>query len=205
MHTIIAAFSEEHTHRLTGVTQSQMRYWHRTGLFSPSLSDRIYTFRDIVSLRVLGVLRNQYQVSLQHLRKVSDRLARSTDDRWTGVRLYVIGKKVAWQEPGSDRPQEIVSRQYVLPTIQLEGVVSDTRRDIASLNARSEEQIGKIKKSRTINRNAAVIAGTRIRVLAIKRFHEAGYSVAQIIKEYPDINVKDVEAALNYADDRAAA
>ena len=136
---------------------------------------------------------------------MSERLARSTDDRWTGVRLYVIGKKVAWQEPGTDRPQEIVSRQYVLPTIQLEGVVSDTRRDIASLNARSEEQIGKIKKSKNINRNAAVIAGTRIRVLAIKRLHAAGYSVEQIIKEYPDISEKDVEAALDYIDDRAAA
>lgn len=205
MANIIAAFSEEHTHRLTGVTQSQLRYWHRTKLFSPSFADRIYTFRDIVSLRVLGVLRNQYQISLQHLRKVSDRLAHLTDDRWTGVRLYVLGKKVAWQEPGTARPQEIVSRQYVLPTIQLEAVVSDTHRDIACLNVRGDEQVGKITKSRNINHNAAVVAGTRIRVRAIKRFHEAGYSVEQILKEYPDLNEKDIEVALEYVDLRASA
>ena len=44
----------------------------------------------------------------------------------------------------------------------------------------------------------ALIPGTRIPARAIKRFAKAGYSVAQILKEYPDITAADVEAAIAY-------
>ncbi|MGH7084563.1 MAG: DUF433 domain-containing protein [Stellaceae bacterium] len=35
-------------------------------------------------------------------------------------------------------------------------------------------------------RNAPVVAGTRISTAAIKRYEDAGFTVAQIIEEYPD-------------------
>ena len=204
--TIIAAFSEEQVQRLTGVTQGQLRYWSRKPyLFTPSLGERIYSFRDIAALRVLNVLRNQYGISLQHLRRVSERLAHLADSRWTGVRLYVLGKKVVFHEPDTALPQEIVSQQYVLPTIPLEVVVADTRRDIAAMNSRSDEKVGKIVQSRGVIHNAAVIAGTRIKVASIKRFHEAGYTVAQILKEYPDLKAEDVLAAIGYGVTKVAA
>jgi uncharacterized protein (DUF433 family) len=207
---VIAAFSEEQSARLTGVTLSQLRYWSRTGFFCPELDSdvaigRIYSFQNIVALRVLNVLRNQYGVSLPHLREVSERLAHLAEDRWTGVKLWVLNKKVVWQEPGSDQPQEVVSRQYVVPTIELEVVVADTVRDIRALNQRNDSKFGQVEKSRLVNHNQAVIAGTRIRVSAIKRFHEAGYSVEQIISEYPDLTDADVRAALDYGEVRAAA
>lgn len=203
---LIAAFSEEQVQRLTGVSRGQLRYWSRDPhLFLPSLGQRIYSFRDIAALRVLNVLRNQYSVSLQHLRKVSERLSHLADSRWTGMRLYVLGGKVVFHEPGTALPQEVVSRQYVLPTIPLEVVVADTKRDIAAMNARTEEKVGKVVQSRGVIHNAAVIAGTRIKVVSIKRFYEAGYSVDQILKEYPDLNAEDVIAAIEYGGTKAAA
>jgi uncharacterized protein (DUF433 family) len=52
--------------------------------------------------------------------------------------------------------------------------------------------------------NAPVLAGTRIPVRAIKRFNEAGYSVAQILSEYPTLTESDVVAALAYGPKAAA-
>jgi len=79
---VIAAFSEDQVEKLTGITKSQLRYWDKTGFYSPSFADgnrrlafsRIYSFKDIVALRVLGALRNQHNLSLQYLRDVSSRL-----------------------------------------------------------------------------------------------------------------------------------
>ena len=54
-------------------------------------------------------------------------------------------------------------------------------------------------------RNAPVIAGTRIPTAAIRRYQEAGYTVEQILAEYPDLTPHDVEAALKYEENRTAA
>lgn len=209
--TVVAAFGEYHTSRLTGVSLQQLRHWDRSGFYRPSFANenrrapfsRVYSFRDIVALRVLNSLRNQFGVSLQHLREVSDKLAHLADDRWTKTRLYVLKKKVVWQEPDSDIHKEVVSEQYVVPVVLLT-VIADTKNDIAKLNARDGSDVGRIEKNRFVSHNASVVAGTRIQVAAIKRFANAGYSNAQIISEYPDLTESDIEAALNHGSRRAA-
>lgn len=210
--SLIAAFSEEHTARLTGISISQLRYWDRTAFYRPSYVEdnrrmafsRVYSFKDIVALRVLNVLRNQYSVPLQHLREVSSKLGHLAEDRWTGVRLYVLNKHVIWIEPETELPQAIVSGQYVVPML-MEVVIADTKRDVAQLNQRESDKQGVVERSRFVSHNAPVIAGTRIPVGAIKRFSEAGYSVNQILEEYPDLTEKDVKAAIAYDDSRVAA
>ena len=206
---VIAAFSEEQTTRLTGVTKSQLRYWDKTDFYKPSYSEenrriafsRIYSFKDIVALRVLNVLRNQYNVSLPHLRQVSNRLSHleADPDRWTESTLYVLNKQVIWHEPETDMPQEVVSRQYVVPTVSIQDVVSDTKRDIAKYRTpRDKAQIGHIERKRYVNHNLPVLAGTRIPVNAIKRYSQAGYSDKDILLEYPDLTIDDIKAALDY-------
>jgi uncharacterized protein (DUF433 family) len=209
MGALIAAFSEEQAARLTRVTVSQLRYWDKTHFFSPTFpSDatvgRVYAFHDILSLRVLNALRNQFGVPLPHLRAVKERLAHLAEDRWTGTKLWVLNKKVVWQDPHTAQPQEVLSGQYVVP-VDLGVVLEDTVRDVREMNRRSTEDVGHVAKSRFVSHNEPVIAGTRIRVRAIKRFHEAGYTVDQIMQEYPDLTEEDVRAALEYAPIRAAA
>ncbi len=206
---VIAAFSEDQTARLTGVTKSQLRYWDKTNFYNPSYSEenrrlafsRIYSFKDLVALRILNVLRNQYNVSLPHLRQVSDRLSRleADTDRWTMSTLYVLNKRVIWHEPETEMPQEVVSRQYVVPTVMLQNVVFDTKRDIAKYRTpRDQSQFGRIERKRYVNHNLPVLAGTRIPVSAIKRFSQAGYSDEDILSEYPDLTIADIKAAIKY-------
>ena len=206
--TVIAAFSEFQTERLTGITRRQLRYWDNTGFYSPSYAEenrrvafsRIYSFKDVVALRVLGALRNQYHVSLQHLREVGVRLSHlpSDPDRWSSVRLYVYAKHVIWYEPNTRQPQEIISGQYMVH-IRLEEFVADTKEKVRDLIApRDELKVGSVERSRYVAHNAYVIAGTRIPVNAIKRFTEAGYTVDQILQEYPDITEEDVRTAIGF-------
>lgn len=209
---VVAAFSEEQTHKLTGISVGQLRYWDRTEFYRASYAEsnrriafsRIYSFHDIVALRVLHVLRNQYSVPLQHLRAVSEKLSHLAEDRWTGTRLWVVNRRVIWQDPETERPQEIVSQQYVVPTLQLDVVVSDTRRDVSELNIRDESKRGNIERVRFISHNVPVIAGTRIAVDSIKEFADAGYDAEQIMREYPDLSKDDIEAAIAFKPSRAA-
>ncbi len=213
---VIAAFSEDQTARLTRITKSQLRYWDKTDFYKPSYAEenrriafsRVYSFKDIVALRVLNVLRNQYGVSLSHLRQVSERLSHleADPDRWTHSILYVVNKRVHWIEPDTQLPQEIVSRQYVVPTITLEQVILETKRDTAKgMASRDQSKIGSIERHRYVNHNTPVLGGTRIPVNAIKRYSKAGYTTEQIVSEYPDLTAKDVEAALEYESASSAA
>lgn len=209
---VVAAFSEEHAERLTGISKAQLRYWDRTGFFRPEFANenrrvafsRIYSFKDITSLRVLNVLRNQYSVPLQHLRKVREDLAHLSDAKWIATELFVLNKKVVFVEPDTEQYREIISKQYVIG-IPLRVVVTDTEKDVKRLQIRDEDKIGKIERTRHVSHNAVVIAGTRIPVKTIKRFAEDGYSVEQIIKEYPTLTAADIKAAIEHSGDGVAA
>lgn len=203
--SVIAAFSAEQVERLTGLGKSRLLYWDRTGFFAPSYASddrrspysRIYSFRDVVGLRTLWRLTEEFQVSLQHLRKVAEKLSHLANDLWSTQVLYVLEKKVVFDETGAGRLREVLSGQYV-NGLALEEVISDMRRAVDQLQRRRDDQIGAITRSRFVNHNVAVIAGTRIPISAIQDFAAAGYTTKQIIEEYPDLTERDVTAALAY-------
>jgi len=202
--SVISAFTDEQVGRLTGLTLAQLRYWDRTLFFVPSYADenrrvaysRIYSFKDVAALRTISVLRNQHNVPLQHLRKVGQELQQLSDDGWIKTTLYVLGKRVIFHDPNTEQLREVASGQYIVPSIMLERVFSDTKRDVANINQRPPDKIGRVERSRNVSHNAWVVAGTRIPTAAIRRFKEAGYSIEQIVREYPDLTPEDVEAAL---------
>lgn len=202
---VIGAFSEAQVERLTGVSVPQLRAWDRTGFFTPAMKNgavrafsRVYSFRDLVSLRVLHQLRNVYGVSMPELRKTAAKLAHLGDDLWTKTSLSVHRRKVVFEEPDTSRLREVTTNQYVAD-IPLRVVISDTQRAIIEMNSRGRDAVGQIVQNRFIQRNQPVIAGTRIPVSAVLSFHRAGYTPEQIVGEYPDLTVEDVKAAIEYA------
>ena len=203
--TVIAAFSEDHVERLTGISNSQLRYWDRTEFFAPSFADenrrrphsRVYSFRDVVCLKILNALRNEARVSLPHLREVKEKLTHLGDDLWAKTTLYVLNRKVVFYNPESSRKEEIVTGQGVLQ-IPLHVVTGDMKKAVQSLWERDSKTVGHIERSRGVASSQAVIAGTRIPVRAIKAFSEAGHSIDQIREQYPVLTDEDVRAALAY-------
>ena len=209
---VVAAFSEEQVETLTKLSRGQLRYWDKTGFFSPAYVEadrrlpfsKFYSFKDIVALRTLALLRLQNNVPLQHLRKVAEKLAHLEADLWTGTTMYVLNKRVVFQEPGTGKPREVVSGQYVIG-IPLAGIVRDTKRDVTKMRKRSDDQVGAVTQIRSVSHNAWVVAGTRIPTASIRRLREDGLTVNEIMAEYPDLRRKDVDAALSHEEARTAA
>ena len=210
--TVIGAFSEADAGRLSGLTIGQLRSWDRKGFMQPSYAEndrslpygRVYSFRDIVSLRVLGQLRNFYKVPLQHLRKVSDTLAHLGDAKWTATTLYVLGKKVAFTDPRTEKRVEVISGQQVFD-IPLRVVISDPRKAVADMNRRDETTVGRVVHGKFTLQNEPVFEGTRIPVATVKRYLDAGYSADSIIEEFPDLKFTDIEAARAFEKGQSAA
>ncbi len=204
---VLSTFTEDHVVRLTGISQRQLRYWDSTGFFAPSLAyedrraaySRLYSFRDLVCLKVLNALRNDAHVPLPHLREVKEILAHLGEDMWAKTTLYVLNKKVVFHNPETSKKEEVVSGQGILQ-IPLKVVSGDMATAVKKLWRRSDETHGKIERHKGIAHNQPVIAGTRIPVRSVKAFSDAGYSVAQIKKEYPTLTEEDIRAAIAFDD-----
>lgn len=210
---VIAAFSEDQVERIIGLSKGRLRYWAKTQFFKPGFVEdnphvpfsRFYSFKDVVALRTLEMLRVQNNIPLQRLRKVAEELRDLKDNLWTATKLYAFNRRVILVDHSATRAQghDVLSKQYLL-AISLEQIIGDTRRELTKLCQRPGEYIGTIQKQRSIARNAWTVAGTRITVGSIKRLHEDGYTTEQIIDEFPDLTKEDVEAALTHDGSKAA-
>jgi uncharacterized protein (DUF433 family) len=203
---VIAAFTEDQVERLTGVSRRQLRSWDGQGFLMPSLGNenrsltfsRLYSFRDLVSLKIISELRNESRVPMSELKRVKDSLSQFGDDCWTKTTLYVHNRKVAFSNPDSGAFEEVVSGQGIL-SIVIAAVAGDMDRAVAELRKRGSEFVGQISQKRGLMNNRPVVAGTRIPVSSIKAFSDAGYSESEIQKEYPTLTVEDILAAIQHS------
>jgi uncharacterized protein (DUF433 family) len=200
--SVLQAFTEEHVIRLTGLSRSQLRAWDRIGFFKPGYAyedrhqpySRIYSFQDVVGLRTIAVLRQRYHVSLQQLRKVATELTARGYGHWAEIKLYVVKGQVHFRRPGSQDVEGVWDGQLAMvPVID---VIQDVEDRVRDLRERKSSQRGHIEQHKFVVRNAPVIAGTRIPTAAIRRFREAGYSVDEILRQYPSLTREDVDAAI---------
>lgn len=199
---MLGAFSEEDAIKLSGVSLHQLRHWDRSGLLLASYSQsnrrqpysRVYSFRDLVSLRVLNLLRNRHGVSLQHLRDVAKELAHLGEDKWTSTVLYVLGKRVVFDDPMTDQRREVVSGQQVFD-IPLKAAVTDTLEAIREQNHRSIGKRGNVIRQKFVLNNQAVFEGTRVPLAAVQRYLSRGYTDIKILSEFPDLTKADIDEA----------
>lgn len=203
---MIGVFTEDQASRLTGVSRRQLADWSRDGFFTPEMQadrgrnySRLYSFRDLVCLKVLAQLRNQLKIPMGHLREVKTFLSHLGDRVWTEATLFVLGKRVVFEDPATGDLEEVGSKQKVLQ-IPLRLVASDMHAEVKKLNQRDESVIGRLERKRGIAQNQLVIAGTRIPVRSIQAFANVGYSVARIREEYPTLTEADIRAAINAKD-----
>ncbi len=208
---VIGAFSEEHAAELTGLSRHQLRVLAEVGLLTPSYGEasglpygRIYSFRDLVSLRVLNDLRNRNSVPIWHLKEVHKELSALSDEPWTSKVLYVLKGRVIVAET-SGRRRQAAGKEQILDHVPLRPVVASLHSAISELNRRDKAKIGKVIQAKFIAQGQPVIEGTRIPVSMIKSFAAGGYSAARIIKEFPELTEADVMAAIVYESAGAAA
>ncbi len=96
-------FTAQQASKLTGCTAHQLRYWDRVRLVQPSLQStggrpgvrRLYSFRDLVALRVVRSLLDN-GMSVQRVRRAWDYLRRNADmdEHLAEVKLVTDGRSI---------------------------------------------------------------------------------------------------------------
>jgi DNA-binding transcriptional MerR regulator len=96
-------FTAEQASRFTGCTPHQLRYWDRISLVTPSVQStrgrpgvrRLYSFRDLVSLRVIKSLLDG-GMSLQRVRRAIEFLRKKAglDEHLSELKLVTDGQSV---------------------------------------------------------------------------------------------------------------
>jgi len=99
----LEGFTTHQASRLSGCTPRQLRYWDQIGLVRPSLRQtggrpgvpRMYSFRDLVELRVVRSLLDG-GMSLQRVRRAYEYLRRQAnlDEQLSDVKLITDGKSI---------------------------------------------------------------------------------------------------------------
>lgn len=204
----LMVFTLPQVERLTRLSRRTIVRWQRTGVFFPDYPQplaiegpyqRIYSFRDVVGLRTLAELRRVHHVLLSEVRKVGQYLKKYRRKSWSELRFWVIDRHVVFRDPKSSL---LISgkdlSQVAIEPIVLEDIALAVESDSAVLREREPETRGKIVRHRNIMSNRPVIDGTRIPTSIIWDFHSAGYSIEEIIAEYPDLTQEDVQAAINH-------
>lgn len=126
------------------------------------------------------------------------------DAPWSTLRFALHGRKVVFFDPGVGTAVEPRGAgQEVLP-VDLEPIAHEMRKAAQRLRDRRPDEIGQLQRNRYVVHNAWVVAGTRIPTTAIWNFHEAGYSVESIIREYPRLTAADIRAAIDFEARRRA-
>ncbi|MGC6329893.1 DUF433 domain-containing protein [Rhizorhabdus sp. FW153] len=200
---VVAAFSLPQASKLTGVPEARLVDWDRECFFIPSLAyedrrspySRVYSFEDLVGLRTLNILRDR--VSMQHLKKAALRLKQHSGKPWSDLTLYTLNDEVHFKNPKDGKIEGVISGQYGA-TIPLESIAEELREEANKLRERDRDRVGTIERHKFTMSNAPVFGGTRITVASVVSYLDAGYSVQEIIEEYPDLTREDVEAARRF-------
>ena len=196
---LVLALSADHIVRLSGLTHRQLAYWDSIGFFKPEYAaenrrapnSRIYSFQDAVGLRTISVLLNGYGVSLPHLKDVAAKLTAYTTRPWSQLKLRVWNRRVQIEEPETGAIRDALQGQYVL--LPIIDVIHQVEEGIEQLKTRDPLTIGKIERNRYISHNKPVISGTRVPVETIFEYIEDGYSVDDILTNFPSLTPTDID------------
>lgn len=201
---VVVALTEDHVSKVTGLSVGQLRAWDKRGFFNPrfayddrrSAYSRIYSFKDVVGLKTINTLREEYRIGFKKLREVAVKLEKRGYSHWADTKLYVVKKDVNFKHPETERVESLEDGQFaMLPVID---VINEVTEKVIELSRRSPDTFGRVERHKYVTRNSWVISGTRIPTSTVRRYADAGYSVKQIMDEYPSLTKEDVIAAISH-------
>lgn len=203
---IVMAFTADQISRLAGISVDRLRYWEKTDAFIPQRFKRlvsgpytrIYTFQDLVSLRVIANLRVNHGIELQQLRTVSNYIIDYANHPWSSLAVRIFGRHLEFRDP---QTLEWISAnpfgQSAL-AIEFEEVSAEAEADARMAILRRPDQLGKITRHRNVMSNEYVFEGTRIPVATVRRLLDANYSNSDVLRCYPTLSEEDIEFAKRF-------
>ena len=138
-------FSSTRTAEIAGITYRQLDYWAREDIVRPSLtkasgsgSRRLYSYRDLLELRVIKTLLDS-GIKLQQVRKGLDYIRDQLGEDVTSANLVISGTSSVVVNTGEDLIEILQNGQGVLNVLPLGGVKDTVDSRIVDLFPESDE------------------------------------------------------------------
>ena len=126
--------------QIVGITYRQLDYWARTNLVRPSGCDaqgsgsrRVYTYRDLLELRVIKNLLDA-GIKLESVREVFDYMRRHVDSDISAAHIVINGQSVVLCQ-GDQLIDVMRQGQGVLNVLPLAGVKHDVDRALDQIGS----------------------------------------------------------------------
>jgi DNA-binding transcriptional MerR regulator len=140
-------FSGKQASEIVGISYRQLDYWARTDLIRPSAADakgsgsrRVYTYRDLLELRVIKNLLDA-GIRLESVREVFAYLRNHVDTDIAAAHIVINGQSVILCQ--GDQLIDVMKRgQGVLNVLPLAGVKHDVDRAIAEQRPTAAQAVG---------------------------------------------------------------
>jgi DNA-binding transcriptional MerR regulator len=132
--------------RLAGCTVSQLRYWSRSGLVTPTAEGSGYSFRDLVALRVVrslldaGLSSTRVHGALRWVRESGDDLA--------SLRIVTDGRSV-WACHDDGQILDALRSGQLALFVAVDKVAADVDADVRAFDAERAAFVERLKDSGT--------------------------------------------------------
>ncbi len=133
------AFTAEQACRLSNCTHHQLRYWDRVGLVGPSIQGtggrpgvrRLYSFRDLIALRVVRSLLDN-GMSLQRVRRAWDYLRREggMDGHLSDVKLVTDGLTIFRVSKDDDELMDALREGQLAFFVAIDEIAREVEEDV---------------------------------------------------------------------------
>jgi DNA-binding transcriptional MerR regulator len=133
------SFTAEQACRLTQCTHHQLRYWDRVGLVKPSVQAtggrpgvrRLYSFRDLVALRVVRTLLVN-GMSLQRVRRAWDYLRREgeMENHLAEVKLVTDGQTIFFVSSDEGEIMDALRQGQMAFFVAIDEIVREVAEDV---------------------------------------------------------------------------
>ena len=156
----------------------------------------------MIRFRVIAILANDHHIPRPEVRRVARWLNEHENDPLSWLHLFVSGRNVILDASGAGGVPPSGSGSQTAVPIEVATAEREMRTRALKSRERRPEEIGRITRSRTVESNAWVLAGTRVPTEAVWNFHRAGYKTASILSAYPSLSALDVQRAIEFEQGR---
>jgi len=162
------AFNTKTAGRVTGASQKQLIYWDKTGLVKPSVagasgrgSRRLYSFLDLIQIRVAKELREQ-GLSLQKLRKAIHVLKEHPEEvrhPLAELRLITDGKALFRLTSDPEALEDILKRGQLVSALAIKPQYDYVHQRVVKTIRKAKEKVDVLGKTYTVLVEADVVDG----------------------------------------------
>jgi DNA-binding transcriptional MerR regulator len=153
---VVEAFTAQQACRMTGCTPHQLRYWDRVDLVRPSIQGtggrpgkrRLYSFRDLVALRVVRSLLDN-GMSVQRVRRAWDYLRRTADmdAHLSSVTLVTDGESIFHVVHDEDQLIDALREGQLAFFVAIDAITREVEEDVTRFELDREQFLALLRRT----------------------------------------------------------